>query len=219
LTCYILVVLVRSLLRDEVHRALRREIVTGDLAAGEVLRDADLAARFGTSKEPVRAALQLLRSEGFVQTRPQSGTRVAPLDEGTARDAVDIVRTLSIRAAELALPKLTDDVIAGMSMANDRFERAAATGDLEAALAADDDFHDVFLGLAGNPALARIVREQTDVLRRLEIAQFGLDGGTTSAERHRRLVVASRARDLPAVLDLTGQVWSSLADHLSKGTP
>jgi DNA-binding GntR family transcriptional regulator len=209
----------RSLLREEVHRTLRREIVTGDLAAGQVLRDTDLAARFGTSKEPVRTALQLLRVEGLVETRPQSGTRVAPLDEQAALEALDVVRALSLRAAELAVPRLDDAAVAGMGDANDRFERAAAAGDLAAALTADDEFHDVFLELAGNAALARVVHEQTDVLRRLEFAQFGLDGGSASARRHRQLVRASRARDLPRILDLTAQVWSALADHLAKGRP
>ena len=219
LTCYISLVLERSLLRDEVHRALRREIVRGELPAGEALRDADLAARFGTSKEPVRAALQLLRAEGLVETRPQSGTRVAPLDEATAAEALEVVRALSLRAAELAVPQLTETALAEMRSANERFQAAAAAGDLDAALAADDAFHDVLLERAGNATLARVVHEQTDVLRRLELAQFGFDGGTASVERHRLLVEACAAGDLARVLDLTSQVWSSLADHLSKGTP
>jgi DNA-binding GntR family transcriptional regulator len=212
------VTLERRLFRDEVHTTLRREIVTGVLPAGAVLRDGDLAARFGTSKEPIRSALQRLRAEGLVDTRPQSGTRVALLDEAAALDALELVRTLSIRAAELALPRLADSHLEAMTDANDRFEAAASAGDLDAALTADDDFHDVLLALAGNTALVRVVHQQSDVLRRLELAQFGLDGGTSSGARHRRFVAACAARDLPLVRDLTAQVWSSLADHLSKGT-
>ncbi|MCU1436976.1 MAG: GntR family transcriptional regulator [Naasia sp.] len=78
----------RTLFRDEVHRTLRREIIAGSLPAGSALRDRELAARFGVSKEPIRAALQRLRSEGLVETRAQSGTRVAPLDETAALDAL-----------------------------------------------------------------------------------------------------------------------------------
>ncbi|MCU1436975.1 MAG: hypothetical protein JWP66_62 [Naasia sp.] len=105
-----------------------------------------------------------------------------------------------------------------MRAANHRFQRAAAAGDLDAALAADDEFHDVMLARAGNAALTRAAHEQSDVLRRLELAQFGFDGGTASGERHRRFADACAARDLPLVRDLTAQVRSSLADHLSKGT-
>ena len=48
------------------YELIREDIIEGRLAANERLVAADLAERYGTSTNPVREALQLLRGEGFV---------------------------------------------------------------------------------------------------------------------------------------------------------
>ena len=51
---------------------------------------ADLARRHGTSTNPVREALQLLRGEGFVIFVPNRGARVRPIDQDFVRDIYEI---------------------------------------------------------------------------------------------------------------------------------
>ncbi|THG28673.1 GntR family transcriptional regulator [Naasia lichenicola] len=209
----------RHLLRDEVYLALRRDIVAGRLPAGAVLKDAEIAAAFHTSKEPIRSALARLRDEGLVHTKPQSATRVAPLDQVAARESLEVVRTLSIRAVELGWPHLTAEHIAAMEDRNERFERAAAAGDVDATIEADDAFHDVFLALTGNEALRTIAHQHQDVLRRVEVQQFGIGSGAESAARHRALVEACVAGDLATARDLTAQIWSALETLLTPPAP
>ncbi|TIT79151.1 MAG: GntR family transcriptional regulator, partial [Mesorhizobium sp.] len=48
------------------YELIREDIIEGRLAANERLVVTDLARRHGTSTNPVREALQLLRGEGFV---------------------------------------------------------------------------------------------------------------------------------------------------------
>ncbi|MGO8557738.1 GntR family transcriptional regulator, partial [Rhizobium ruizarguesonis] len=52
------------------YQLIREEIIEGRLAANERLVVTDLARRQGTSTNPVREALQLLRGEGFVTLVP-----------------------------------------------------------------------------------------------------------------------------------------------------
>ena len=52
---------------------LREAIVSGELAAGEKLRQVQLATRFGVSTTPVREALAQLQREGLVRSHPQRG--------------------------------------------------------------------------------------------------------------------------------------------------
>jgi len=52
---------------------LREAIVSGELAAGEKLRQVQLATRFGVSTTPVREALAQLEREGLVRSHPQRG--------------------------------------------------------------------------------------------------------------------------------------------------
>jgi len=209
----------RHLLRDEVYVTLRQDIVAGRLPAGAVLKDAELAAAFQTSKEPIRSALARLRDEGLVRTKPQSATRVAPLDELAARESLEIVRTLSMRAVELAWPRITEAHLIGMTSLNEAFEGCAGAGDVDATIRADDAFHDVLLDVAGNRTLRATIHQHSDVLRRLEVQQFGLGSGAESAARHRALIDACAARDLGRARDLTAQIWSSLEVLMTPAPP
>jgi DNA-binding GntR family transcriptional regulator len=58
---------------------LREAILTGSLKPGDRLAYRDLAARFGVSVTPVRAALRELSNEGLVEMRAHTGARVSSL--------------------------------------------------------------------------------------------------------------------------------------------
>jgi len=73
-----------------VYERIRDEIISGRLGPNERLKVSDLAARCGTSTNPVREALQQLRGEGFVVIEPNRGARVRPIDENFVRDIIEI---------------------------------------------------------------------------------------------------------------------------------
>lgn len=79
-----------SIAGDSVYKKIRDDIVAGRLRANERLVVADLATRHGTSTNPVREALQLLRGEGFVIIEPNRGARVRPIDQDFVRDIYEI---------------------------------------------------------------------------------------------------------------------------------
>lgn len=73
-----------------VYGLIREDIIEGRLAPNERLVAAELARRHGTSTNPVREALQLLRGEGFVTFSPNRGARVRPIDQDFVRDIYEI---------------------------------------------------------------------------------------------------------------------------------
>ncbi|MGE7368998.1 GntR family transcriptional regulator [Neorhizobium sp. NPDC001467] len=73
-----------------VYERLRDDIISGRVRANERLKVAELAARLGTSTNPIREALQQLRGEGFVVMTPNRGARVRPIDEEFVRDICEI---------------------------------------------------------------------------------------------------------------------------------
>ncbi len=73
-----------------VYERLRDDIAAGRLQANERLKASVLAARYNTSSNPIREALQQLRGEGFVVFSPNKGARVRPVDEDFARDVYEI---------------------------------------------------------------------------------------------------------------------------------
>ncbi|MFY1698303.1 MULTISPECIES: GntR family transcriptional regulator [unclassified Solwaraspora] len=200
----------RTLLRDSAYAAIRDAVVRGDLAPGVAVRDQDLAEQLGLSRAPVRDALARLADEGLVERKPQSHTRVTPLVPHEVRDAAAVVRAMHELAARTGVPALTDAQVATMRAANRRFAAACATGDLDAALAADDDLHQVLVDAAGNRAAAATIARYTPLIRRLERHQFSPAGATRSVALHEQLIDACADRDATRATEITALIWQSL---------
>ncbi|WP_434533144.1 GntR family transcriptional regulator [Amycolatopsis carbonis] len=204
----------RPLLRDEAYDRIRQAIIDGSLAPGTPLRDADLAEELGLSRAPVRQALLRLAGEGLVESKPQSYTRVAAIAGDEVRDAVQLVRALHEFAIRQALPRLGTEQVAAMRTANERFATAVGSGDVAAAIAADDELHDVPVRACGNRAVAATLERYTPLLRRLEYARFSSLPAHRSIRRHTELVDAIEAGDAETAAAVTSTIWSDLEASL-----
>ena len=205
----------RVLLRDEAYELLRRAIITGELAPGQQLREHDLAAELGLSRAPVRQALTRLTAEGLVESKPQSFTRVAPLESDDVRDALELTRALhefAVRTARLGPAHLDR-----MRAANAKFAAAIEAREVDAAIEADDEFHDVPVEACGNRAVAETLDRYTPLLRRLERARFASLPAHRSVRRHEQLIEACAAGDTAEATRITGRIWAELGDLMAAG--
>jgi len=99
-----------------------------------------------------------------------------------------------------------------MREASRRFEAAVRGGDVDAAMAADDELHGVLVRASGNRALAATIERYTPLIRRLERLQFGREHAWRSVERHEDLIAACAAGDVTEAVRLTALIWRSLED-------
>lgn len=206
----------RDLLRDQALRRIRAAIVHGDLEPGAVIKDSQLAEQLGLSVAPIRVALARLAEEGLVEAKPQSHTRVTPLDVGQVRDAAVVVRALHELAVREATGQLTTADLAAMRAANVRFAEAVAAHDTDAALAADDELHAVPIARCGNAALAATIDRLIPAIRRLERRRFDTAGGRVSVELHDRLIDALEAADAEDAVATTTTIWTALLSELTQ---
>ena len=206
----------RVLLRDQALDRIRAAIVTGDLAPGAVIKDAELAGRLGLSVAPVRTALARLADEGLVEAKPQSHTRVTPLVLERVRDAAVVVRAMHELAVHEAVPRVTAHDVTAMRAANQRFAAAVAARDVLGALDADDDLHDVLLARCGNGAVRATIDRFTPTIRRLERQRFAAAHGQESVVLHDRLIDACADHDVDAAVSTTTDIWTALLSELEE---
>jgi DNA-binding GntR family transcriptional regulator len=90
---------------DTVTEALRDEILTGALPAGQRLVEQELCARFEVARHSLRAALRALETEGLVRIEPNRGARVAELDVQDIVQLYELRTALEVEAARLALER------------------------------------------------------------------------------------------------------------------
>jgi DNA-binding GntR family transcriptional regulator len=202
----------RTLLRDRAYEAIRDAIVAGDIAPGAVVRDAELAELLGLSRAPVREAFSRLVDEGLLESKPQSYTRVTPVVAADVRDAAAVVGAMHELVTRAAVPRLPVDHVRAMRDANVRFAAAVRDGDVDAALRADDELHDILVRVSGNRAAAATIARYTPLIRRLERRRFGEGGNCRSAGLHERLIEACARGAVEEAVRVTAEIWRGLEE-------
>ena len=181
-------------LPTQVADHIREQILSGALAPGARIVEADVAAELGVSRHTLRSALQTLTHEGLLEQSQFRSTHVA---RPTARDVFEtytLRNALEAMACRLAAERGGD--VGAVSAAVERMRVAALDGDTAAMKAADFDFHTAVVELAGHARLRehyRSLHVQTRLYLNLTAAaDYPLE---TIFALHAELAEAIRAGD------------------------
>lgn len=174
-----------------VYTALKRAILTCELAPGATLFEGQLAERLEVSKTPIRDALGMLVHEGFVTVQPRRGYRVSDITLADVTEVFQMRMLLEPAAAELAAERATADQLRRLQ---ELAEESYVYGELptyEEFVIKNRDFHVLLAEASGNGRLAAALRNLLEEMQRLFL--FGLDIRDSAEEQiheHRDLVDA-----------------------------
>jgi DNA-binding GntR family transcriptional regulator len=169
---------------DMVAALIRELIITGELPAGEQLRQRDLAQRFHVSQTPVREAMRRLESEGLVLGDTHRGFTVVESDDGPVEENFQIRAALESLGASLAARHINADGIQRLQDLNDEMRSLAGNDPRYAEL--NRQFHFSVYEYARSPLLLSLMR----------LLWASLQGGPRVARTH-----AESARQHDAILD------------------
>jgi DNA-binding GntR family transcriptional regulator len=164
----------RNNLAEQTYTRLKAEIHDFRLVPGDRFTEAEVGARIGVSRTPVREALFRLRNEGFLEVESKSGWHVKPIDFGKLEQLYDL-RVLLESASIARLCALPDDApelaqlkAVWLVPAAERIDDGMAVGGL------DEQFHASLVRAAGNAEIARVhwdVTERIRIVRRLDFTR------------------------------------------------
>lgn len=202
-------------LTEQVYDRIKDEILHVRWEPGEMLMEADLAARYGVSKTPVREALRLLLQDGWVIVLPRKGYLVRVVTLIDVRE-VFLLRTLieprlvvefGGKATESDLGELTGALEAQID----------AGDDVETALRAARKFHQIIAEGARMRRGRAIVTNLIDEVRRLHHLMPKVEDHIISAaelEQHKQIVEALRNGDTDAAADLMCEHINDVAEQM-----
>lgn len=152
----------------QVYRLLRRQILEGKYAPGEVLQESRMAETLQVSRTPVREALRQLEREGLLVPHGSEKAVTNPgkdefVDLYTCRAALE--KLVAERAAKYA----GEEDIRFMERAVKEARKATEDEDHSGVLAANTSFHDRMVESARMPTLEHLmdtIRGQILVARR-----------------------------------------------------
>jgi DNA-binding GntR family transcriptional regulator len=185
---------------DMVAALIRELVITGELPAGQQLRQRDLAQRFGVSQTPVREAMRRLESEGLVIGDTHRGFTVVMPDDGPVEENFQIRAALESLGASLAARKIDAAGLTALQQLNERMRAVAEDDPRYAEL--NREFHFTLYQYSRSPLLMSLMR----------LLWASLHGGpqvlrthAESARQHDALLDALRAGDADAAGALTYQ--------------
>jgi GntR family transcriptional regulator, transcriptional repressor for pyruvate dehydrogenase complex len=193
-------------------------IVSDELKPGDKLpSEPQLQEIFEVSRPQIKAAFKQMESFGIVETRPQSGTYIAPygkkileglltnilqLDEHSIdyKSLMDTRRLIEIRAAELSAQSISDKDLKKIRKAHEIFKQNATKD-----RAIDDDiyFHLLIVSTSGSPVLNSqycfMTPDMIDFWKNLGVMEKEMERRTeeTFAE-HEAIIAALEAGDSKA---------------------
>lgn len=184
---------------DQVESELRRLILTLELEPGLAVSESTLMKRFGWGRTPLREAFQRLSEQGLLQTIPQHGAVVTPLNLFDFVEVMDAMSLVIGAAASLACKRLTETELDQLDELVTQGEAAALAGDFERLSALDHEFHSVLAQATGNRYLSDYLSRLHQIARRFNFAAWKRErNATPSLDEHRQLAAIFRARDAAA---------------------
>ena len=194
----------RESVQDRVYTELRRALISGLFAPGQVVTIRQLSDALMTSTMPVRDALGRLISERALEALPNRSIRVPPM---TLERIDDLLRTRILiegEAIALAAPRMTAANIAilrGLMIEWQvlRLDGDPATVDQEAAL--NQAFHFEIYNACGSPVLIPMIESlwlQSGPCTRAAIFAFSEAGESDSAHFHLSMIEALTAGNAQA---------------------
>lgn len=183
-----------DVLRDGVLDAIEKAIFSGQLKPGDRVVETDIAQQTGTSRGPVREAIQQLVGEGLLVSHPYRGTFVARWTMSDVMEVYGLRAVLEGYAVHLALEHMSEDMLVELESIVDEMCELARRGDGEGVTKLDIHFHARLYEFSGQRLLCNAL---ADLRRKIEVLT-NIDRELTRdlvqlAENHRMLLDTLRS--------------------------
>ncbi|MEO1794952.1 MAG: GntR family transcriptional regulator [Pseudomonadota bacterium] len=157
---------------DAVFDELHDEIITLELPPGTKLSEADVARRFGVSRQPVRDAFNRLSRMELLTVRPQRATEVKGFSLERIADARFIRLSVELEVLRQACVNWTAAKARALDENVDQQRRCVETSDPETMRVLDYAFHRRICELADYPRAFEAIYAQKQKVERLCVLGF-----------------------------------------------
>jgi DNA-binding GntR family transcriptional regulator len=141
---------------SEIAKSLQEDIRLGRLREGAILRQEALAERFGVSRQPIRLAIEALRTSGLVAVRRDRSVEVVGMSADALRNLLSVRVLVEREALVLAVPHLTERDVLAARQVQERIEVETEPRSLEDL---DVAFHAALYKPCNNARLLVLIEE------------------------------------------------------------
>jgi DNA-binding GntR family transcriptional regulator len=161
-------------LATEVYLHLKQGILNGTLVAGTRLLEIEIAEQMEVSRAPVREALRMLEADRLVDFQVNQGAYVRKLDKDEIWEIYTARSLIEGYVASLAAKRAGSEDVSRLKQALETVLRVAESGNFEATVAKDFDFHRLIWEISGHRLFIEILNQLEDQIRMFMTVQAPL---------------------------------------------
>jgi len=174
-----------SLLKTE----LERLIFEGRIKVGERVNESILAARFKTSRGPLREALRALGEQGLIEFERNRGAFVRQVSLEEAEELYDLRAALDDEVGRKVAGRLGSEQAAMLGKLVTSMDGDIRRHDIKSYYANNLRFHDLLLQYAGNKQLAEVYRRIVKGLHLFRLRGLYSDGAAEMSNAEHALIL------------------------------
>lgn len=192
----------QKLIRSNIYSALKHDIAFLKMLPGSAINEAELIARIGVSRTPIREALIRLHDDGLVDIYPQRGTFVSKIDLRYIKE-MNYMRHVLETDVCFKLCKERVDLRETMEESFVLMELAANRNDNETYLELDNQFHKGLFQAANLMGIWDVIAAtRTHYNRYLMLDMSSLDAKKKSIDEHRYMIECLASGRAQAMIDV-----------------
>lgn len=203
---------------EQVARRLRKQIILGQIAPGEHLKEVHLAEQFEVSRSTIREVLRRLEGENLVEMISHRGARIAQFGPSDAVEIYELHAMLeeySIRRVPLPL---SDELVEQLTDVVARMKRLSLPDDADLFIDLDNEFHEALMRAANRRQVYRVwlgLKSLHGILVGVA-ARHGQSDVSLIAARHQHIIDALRQDDHDVTAAVIGDHYRSMAEQLRR---
>jgi len=175
---------------------LEEKILAGKLKPGQRLIEAELCKAYGVSQTPLREALRILESQGYVRHEPRKGVTVTKIDLEDIEEIYRIRANLESLAHFLAVKKFDPKVLDQLKKLQKQMVAEVKKKDVKAYFTLNLKFHELLINACRNKRLISMIENFVKQTKRYRIDILkSPEGLKRSLDAHDKIIRSIEERD------------------------
>lgn len=190
-----------------VVETLREKILSGEIKAGQPLRQAALASELNVSRIPVREALLQLEGEGLVIFEPHKGATATELNADQVDELFELRAILESDLLANSLPNISDEKLEEATLLLSKLDKALGKENAANTWSElNSSYHNCLYSGANRPQTLDLVNTLNKSADRYIRMHLLWAGGISKAEsEHNDILAFSKARNVEAAVAMLKQ--------------
>ena len=200
---------VKKRLSEVAYEQIKSMIVNNIYRQGMMLSEKQLCATLNMSRTPVREAIHMLVTEGFLVVRDGVGTFVKEQSQKDIEDAYEVRRVLEVLAVQTSMYRFTDEELDDLEAMFLDIQRRYHSHDglsIEEYADADWKFHDMIVRKSENEYVEIVIAPIRMTLQRYQQMSVSVIADVESSlNDHLEIIQCLRRRDKEKLIQLLEQ--------------